>query len=130
MFNESHSLRTATSRGRYLGAARSGTQHNWHMRATSIALVPLTIGFVWLVLSLIGKDYATVRSTLGSPVPALLMLLFLGTGIFHMMLGMQTIIEDYVHGAHSKHWALLANTFFCVVIGLACVYAILRISFV
>lgn len=115
---------------RHLGSAKSGTAHAWRMRATSIALVPLTIAFVWLILTLVGKDYNTVRMTLGSPFPAILMLLFLLAGIHHMKLGMQTIIEDYIHGEHCKQWSLLGNAFFCYAIGLACVYAVLRISFV
>jgi succinate dehydrogenase / fumarate reductase membrane anchor subunit len=123
------SIRTPLARVRFLGSARSGTRQSWHMRATSAALVPLTIGFVWLVLTLVGKDYKTVRDTLGSPPAAILMLLFLGTGIYHMKLGMQMIIEDYVHAEQAKTWSLLANDFFCWCIGLACIYAILRISF-
>jgi succinate dehydrogenase / fumarate reductase membrane anchor subunit len=130
MSNNPNSMRTPMSRVRHLGAAKSGTLHVWQMRATSIALLPLTIAFVWLVLSLVGKPYATVRDTLGSPFPAILMLLFLVTGVYHMKLGMQTIIEDYVHGEHAKTWALLLNSFFCYAIGLACVFAVLRISFV
>ena len=123
-------LRTAMSKVRFLGSARSGTEHLWMMRATSAALIPLTIAFVWLVLSLVGKDYAFVRERIGSPFPALLMLLFLGASFVHMKLGMQSIIEDYVHGEHVKTWSLLANSFFCYAVGLACVYAILRVSFV
>ncbi len=123
-------MRTPLSKVRHLGSAHSGTQHAWQMRATSIALVPLTIGFVWLVLTLIGKDYNSVRAALGGPMASIVMLLFLLTGIWHMKLGMQTIIEDYVHGEHAKTAALLVNAFFCYGIGLACVYAVLRISFV
>ena len=99
------------------------------MHVTSLALVPLTIAFVWLLLGLVGKDYAAVRATLAAPVPAILMLLFVGTGIYHMKLGMQVIIDDYVHEHHLKDWALVANTFFSAVIGLACLYALLKISF-
>lgn len=124
------SMRTPLGRVRHLGSAKSGTQHVWYMRATSIALVPLTIAFVLIILHLVGKDYTTVRDTLGRPLPAIIMILFLGTGVYHMMLGMRTIIEDYVHNEHAKTWSLLANTFFCYAIGLACIYAILRISFV
>lgn len=124
------SIRTPLARVRHLGSARSGTLDVWRMRATSAALVPLTIGFVWLVLSLVGKDYKTVRDTMSNVIPAVLMLLFIGVGIYHMKLGMKVIIEDYVHGEHAKSWTLMANEFFCHAIGLACIYAVLRIGFV
>lgn len=124
------SLRTDAAKIRDLGSARSGTHHMWHMRLTSAALVPLTIGFVWLLLSLVGKDYMQVRATLGAPLPALTLLLFVGAGIYHMMLGMQTIIEDYVHNEGARTAAIAGNIFFCAAIGLACVYAVLKLSFV
>ena len=130
MSNNPSSMRTPLSRVRHLGSARSGTEHAWRMRATSIALLPLTVAFVWLLITLVGKDYNTVRTTLGGPLPSILMLLFVLTGVYHMKLGMQTIIEDYVHGEQCKTWWLLANSFFSHGIGLACVYAVLRISFV
>ena len=123
------SLRTPFSRVSYLGSARSGTRHAWHMRVTAVALLPLTIAFVWIILSLVGKDFATVRAALGSPAPAILLLLFLLAGIYHMMLGMQVIIEDYVHGELAKIWCLKLNLFFSGAIGLSCVYAVLRLSF-
>ena len=123
-------MRTPIAEVRHLGSAKSGTKHAWHMRITSAALVPLTIAFVWIVLTLVGKDYNTVRMTLGAPLPAIIMLLFLLASVYHMKLGMQTIIEDYVHGDHAKTWSLLGNLFFSFAVGLACVYAILRISFV
>ncbi|MDB5570779.1 MAG: succinate dehydrogenase, hydrophobic rane anchor protein [Hyphomicrobiales bacterium] len=130
MAQDTGSMRTPTARVRHLGSARSGTHHAWMMRVTSLALIPLTIAFVWIVLSLVGKDYGAVRAMLGRPLPAILMLLFVPTGVYHMMLGMRTIIEDYVHAEHVKSWSLQANTFFCAAVGLACVYAILRLSFV
>ncbi len=99
------------------------------MRVTSIALIPLSIGFVWLILSLIGKDYAAARMELSRPVPAILMLLFLLAGIVHMKIGMQSIIEDYVHAAHWKEGVLMSNLFFSILIGVACVYAVLKLSF-
>lgn len=129
MTNDPNSMRTTVRQVRYLGSARAGTHHVWHMRLTSFALVPLTIAFVWVILSLVGKDYNTVRAALGSPMIAVLMLLFLLTGIYHMMLGMQTIIEDYVHGEHAKTFSLMMNTFFSIAVGLACIYAVLRLSF-
>ena len=129
MANDVQSLQTAGKKIRYLGSAKSGVGAARAMHLTSLALVPLTIAFVWILLGLVGKDYAAVRATLASPVPAILMLLFVGTGIYHMKLGMQVIIDDYVHEHHLKDWALIANTFFCAVIGLACLYALLKISF-
>ena len=126
----SHSMRTPLGQVRHLGSARSGTQHAWRMRWTSIALLPLTILFVAIILSLVGKDFNTVRAAIGSPLPAIVILLFLLTGIYHMMLGMQTIIEDYVHGEHSKTWLVMLNMFFSAAVGLACIYAVLRLSFV
>jgi succinate dehydrogenase / fumarate reductase, membrane anchor subunit len=111
------------------GAAKAATAEAWHMRVTSIALVPLSIAFVCLILSLIGKDYAAAHAELGRPLPAILMLLFLLAGIVHMKIGMQSIIEDYVHTTVWKEGALMANLFFSVGIGIACIYAVLKISF-
>ena len=128
MTNSSSSMRTPMSKVRYLGSAKSGTHHAWMMRVTSAALIPLTVAFVWIVLSLVGKDYNTVRETLGAPLPAILMLLFIGTSIYHMKLGMQTIIEDYVHGHGSKTALLVANTFFSLCIGISAAYAVLKLS--
>jgi succinate dehydrogenase / fumarate reductase, membrane anchor subunit len=129
MADDQTSMRTPYGRIQHLGSARSGTHHAWMMRVTSMALIPLTIAFVWLLLSLVGKSHADVLTILRRPFPAIAMLLFVGTGIYHMMLGMQVIIEDYVHGEHTKHWALMANTFFSICVGLACIFAVLRISF-
>ena len=129
MANDPAAIRSAASRVRYLGTARSGTRASWHMRVTSVALLPLSIGFVWLILSLVHKDYAAARTELGQPLPAILMLLFILTGVYHMKLGMQVIIDDYVHDSHIKDWSLMANLFFSVGLGLACVYAVLKLSF-
>ncbi len=129
MANDPLSIRTAASKVRYLGSAHSGARASWHMRVTSVALVPLSVAFVWLVLSLIHKDYAAARAELGRPFPAILMLLFILTSIYHMKLGMQSIIDDYVHDTHLKDWSLLANLFFSVCLGLACIYAVLKLSF-
>ena len=126
----SSSMRTPMGQVRHLGSAKTGTKNAWHMRVTSIALLPLSIIFVAIILSLIGKDFNTVRATLGSPLPAILTLLFLLAGIYHMMLGMKEIIEDYVHGELAKTWLVMLNMFFAAAIGLACIYGVLRLSFV
>jgi succinate dehydrogenase / fumarate reductase membrane anchor subunit len=127
--NDPSSLSTDLAKVRFFGSARSGTHDSWMMRLTSAALIPLTIAFVWILLTLVGKDYNGVRAELGSPFPSLLMLLFICAGVFHMALGMRSIIADYVHDARLREWSLIVNAFFCICVGLACVYAVLRIGF-
>ena len=120
---------TPLKRVRGLGSARSGTGHFWLQRLTAVSnliLVTVTIG---LLVRLAGADYATVRGTLANPIVALLFLLLLLSGLVHMRLGMQTIIEDYVHGDAAKIVLLMLNTFFALVIGVACVWAVLKLSF-
>jgi succinate dehydrogenase / fumarate reductase, membrane anchor subunit len=129
MADDRLSLRTPLGRVRYLGSARSGMRDDWMMRLTSVALVPLTLAFVWVLLSLLAKDYNGVRAELGHPLPAIIVMLFVSAGIYHMQLGMRSIIADYVHG-HAREWALMANLFFSAALGLACIYAVLRIGFV
>jgi succinate dehydrogenase / fumarate reductase membrane anchor subunit len=93
-----------------------------------VALVPLTIGFVCLMLDLLRKDYNGVRAVLTRPIPAILLLAFILAGIVHMELGMRSIIVDYI-GGHARAWALAANTCFAALLALACLYATLRIAF-
>jgi len=121
-------LRTPLARVRFLGSARSGTMESWLMRVTSLALIPLALGFVWLVLDLLHMDYNGVRATLGRPLPSILLLAFILAGIVHMELGMRSIVVDYIHGA-ARGWALLANTCFSALLALVCIYAALRIAF-
>ncbi|MBY0613332.1 MAG: succinate dehydrogenase, hydrophobic membrane anchor protein [Beijerinckiaceae bacterium] len=122
-------MRTEMSRVKGLGAAKSGTEHFWQHRITAIANIPLAIAFIAIVISLQGKSREAVLHTLSQPLVAILMLLFVCSGLFHMRLGMQVIIEDYVHGEATKIAALIANTFFAILVGVMCVYALLRIGF-
>ena len=124
-----HSLRTPLGRVRHLGSARSGTRHFWHQRLTSVANVPLTIAVVAIIMALLGRNHAAVVQILGSTFVALTMLLFIVTSVYHMWLGMQVIIEDYVLDELPKLVALMANTFFSFAVGLAAVFAILKLSF-
>jgi succinate dehydrogenase / fumarate reductase membrane anchor subunit len=121
-------LRTPLSRVRFLGSARMGTTEARLIHLTSVALVPLTLGFVWLMVDLLRKDYNGVRAELTRPVPAILLLAFVFAGIVHMELGMRSIIVDYI-GGQSRAWALAANTCFAVLLALACLYATLRVAF-
>jgi succinate dehydrogenase / fumarate reductase membrane anchor subunit len=123
------SLSTPMARVRGLGAARSGTDHFWKTRVTAVANVPLTIAFVVIVLMLAKRDYAGAMALVGNPLVGILLLLFIGSAMIHMRLGMQVIIEDYVHSEGSKVVLLMLNTFFAVAIGLASAYAILKIGF-
>jgi succinate dehydrogenase / fumarate reductase membrane anchor subunit len=123
------SLRTPLGRVRHLGSARSGTRHFWNQRLTSVANVPLTIALVLIILGLLGRNHAAVVQILGSSFVALTLLLFVVSSIYHMWLGMQVIIEDYVHDETLKIVSLMANTGFCFVVGFAAVFAILKLSF-
>ena len=123
------SIRTPLGRVRHLGSAHKGTSHFWHQRLTSVANVPLTIAAIVIVLGLLGRNHAAVVQILGSTLVAIIMLLFIITSVYHMWLGMQVIIEDYVHDEIAKFGALMANTFFSFVVGLAAVFAILKLSF-
>ncbi len=122
-------FRSAARRVRGLGAAGSGTGHFIGSRVTSVALLFLSIAFVAVVVGLLGRNHAAVVQILGSPLVAILLLLFIVNSIYHMWLGMQVIIEDYVHDDVPKLSCLMANTFFCAAAALASVYAILKLSF-
>jgi succinate dehydrogenase / fumarate reductase, membrane anchor subunit len=123
------SMRTPLRQVRGLGSAKSGTEHFWHQRLTAMANIPLTIGFVVVVASLMGRNHAAVVQILGSPFVAVLMLLFILSATIHMRIGMQVIIEDYVHDDFAKFTLLIANTFFAVVVALTSAFAILKLSF-
>jgi succinate dehydrogenase / fumarate reductase, membrane anchor subunit len=122
-------MRTPLGRVRGFGSARSGTEHFWFQRLTSVALVPLTIAAILIVMSLLGRNHAAVVQILGSPIVAIIMLLFVLTTAYHMKLGMQVVIEDYAHDEVMKYTLLIANSFFCVVVALAASFAILKLSF-
>ena len=122
-------IRTPLARVLGRGAARSGTGHFWHQRVTAVANIPLTIAAVIIMIMLLGRNQAAVAQILGSPAVAIIMLLFIGSIIIHMRIGMQVIVEDYVHDESVKLTLLMANTFFTVAVGLACVYGILKLSF-
>jgi succinate dehydrogenase / fumarate reductase, membrane anchor subunit len=129
MEHGSHSMKTPLGRVRGLGSARAGTTTFWHQRLTSIAAIPLTIAFIIIVISLIGRNHAAAVQILGSPLVAILMLLFIVTTVYHMWIGMQEIIIDYVHDELMRYGAILANTFFSILVCVACTYAILKLSF-
>jgi succinate dehydrogenase / fumarate reductase, membrane anchor subunit len=123
------SLRTPLKSVRHLGSAKEGANHFIMQRLTGIANVVLGLFLVWLVASLAGADYAAVKAQLRNPFVALGLLLLMVSGAMHMRLGMQVIIEDYVHNEGPKLVVLALNTFFAILIGAASVFAILKLSF-
>lgn len=122
-------MRTPARRVRGLGSARSGTTMFWHQRVTSAAGVLLTIAFLVIVISLVGRSHAAVVQILGSPLVAVVMLLFIVNMLYHMWIGMQEILLDYVHEDKLKIMALLGNTCFVFAVGFAAAFAILKLSF-
>jgi succinate dehydrogenase / fumarate reductase membrane anchor subunit len=122
-------MQTPMRRVRGLGSARSGTGHFWHQRVTSVAGIPLTTAFVIIVIALMGRSHAAVVLILGSPLVAIIMLLFIINTTYHMWIGMQEIILDYVHEDKLKLLSLMANTFFVFAVGLASAFAVLKLSF-
>jgi succinate dehydrogenase / fumarate reductase membrane anchor subunit len=122
-------MRTPLARVRGLGSARSGTEQFWRQRLTAVANVPLIIAFVLIVMALLGRNHAAVVQILGSPLVAVVMLLFIVSMTTHMRIGMQVIIEDYVHDESLKLGLIMANTFFAVAVGLVSGFAILTLSF-
>jgi succinate dehydrogenase / fumarate reductase membrane anchor subunit len=121
--------RTPLARVRGLGSAKEGTDHFWRQRVTGLANLILVCWALVVLVKIAGADYDTVQRSLARPQNAIAFLLLILSGVIHMRLGMQTIIEDYVHGEGRKLLALLANTFFAITMGLTCVFAILKLSF-
>jgi succinate dehydrogenase / fumarate reductase, membrane anchor subunit len=122
-------IRTPLARVRGYGAAHSGTGHFWRQRLTAVANIPLTIAVVFIIITLLGRNQAAAAQILGSPAVAIIMLLFIVSITTHMRIGMQVIIEDYVHDESTKLILIMANTFFAVAVALASAYGILKLSF-
>ena len=126
---EGYRIETPLKKVRGLGPAHSGTEHFWRQRLTAVAQIPLTLAFLVIILSVVGKGREALVSSLSHPLVALLVLLFIITGVVHMRLGMQVIIEDYIHAEGAKLALLMLNTFFTVVVGAISIFAILKLAF-
>ena len=122
------SIRTPLGRVRGLGASHSGTGDFWRQRLTAVAMVLLILPVIVVVMMLLGRNQAGAAQILGSPLVAIVMLLFIIASVWHMKIGMQVVIEDYVHSEMVKLAAIMANNFFSVAVALASIYAILKLS--
>ena len=122
------SIRTPLARVRSLGPSHSGTGDFWRQRLTAVAMVLLILPLIVVVMMLLGRNQAGAAQILGSPLVAIIMLLFIIASAWHMKIGMQVVIEDYVHGEMVKLAAIMANNFFSVAVALASIYAILKLS--
>lgn len=108
---------------------KSGTRHFWQQRATAIANVPLVLFLLWFIISHLGATRADVLASVQNPFTAILLVLSFASILWHMRLGMEMVLEDYVQDARALHGSLLANTIFTAVVGVAALYAIIRMSF-
>ena len=122
-------MQTPLRRVRGLGSTKSGTEHFWAVRVTSVALVPLTLFVVGLLFSMIGKSFVEARLTLAQPLIWVPVALFIVISLEHMRLGMQEVVSDYIHTDLLKVALMMLNTFIVVLIGGACVFSLLKIAF-
>ena len=121
------SMRSALGRIRGLGSAKSGTGHWWSQRLSALALIPLTLWFVFSIAAMAGADLATIQEWLSSPLSASLMVLVVVTTFYHANLGLQVVIEDYVHDEPLKLASLIIVKGLCILCALAGVLSVLAL---
>lgn len=129
MTHNNDSIRTPLGRARGLGSAREGAHHWWMQRASSVALIPLCLFFLMQFDRIVTTDHAAFIAWAAEPCVAVGLLLFIVTAFYHAALGIQVIVEDYVHGEGAKIAVLLLNKIFFFFLGVAAVFAVIRISF-
>jgi succinate dehydrogenase / fumarate reductase membrane anchor subunit len=122
------SMRTPLARVRNLGSSHTGTSDFWRQRLTAVAMTLLIVPVLVVILMLIGRNHAGAAQIVGSIPIAIILLLFIIASTWHMKIGMQIIIEDYVHSEKVKLACVMANNFFCIAVAMASIYAILKLS--
>ena len=122
-------FRTQLKQVRGLGAARDGVAHWWHQRLSAVALIVLVLLAAARIVSLAGEDYATVKAALGQPFWAGVLILFLATAYYHFRLGLQVVIEDYVHGPAARLTMIVLNIFVTAALAVASILAVLKLVF-
>ena len=121
------SLQSDLKRVRGLGSAKAGVGHWWAQRVTALALIPLTLWFVASVIGLVGASHAAVVDWIASPIPAVLLVLLIAATFHHAQLGLQVVIEDYVHREGAKVALILFVKGAAIVLALAALFSVLRI---
>lgn len=124
-----HTMRTTFSKVTGLGSAKQGTEDFWQQRLTALANVPLSLFLVWVVVNLAGADRAAMVEMMGNPLVAGLMVLTIISVTWHMRIGMQIVIEDYVHGEGMKVISVVANVFFALAVAGLSIVSVLMLAF-
>lgn len=122
------SLRSPLSRARGLGSAKDGVHHFWVQRLSALALIPLTLWFVFSVAQLAGGDYNAVKWWVSAPSVTVMLVLFLGTALYHSALGLQVVIEDYIGSEARKLTVLILVKFAHAVVAVASIFAVLKVA--
>lgn len=123
------SLRTPLGRVRGLGSAKEGVHHWWAQRITAVALVPLTLWFIFSLASLAGADAAEAAAFVAQPLNAVLLLLLIAATFHHLHLGIQVVVEDYIHSELAKLAILIAVKLLAVALGVAAAFSVLKTAF-
>ena len=121
-------MRSPLGRAIGLGSAKEGVEHWWRQRITALALVPLTLWLVIAVIGLVGAEHAVFVAWVRSPMPAVLLVLLLLATFYHTALGLQVVIEDYVHGEAMRLAALLVMRLLCIVFAVRGILAVLKLA--
>jgi succinate dehydrogenase / fumarate reductase, membrane anchor subunit len=121
-------MRSPLGRAIGLGSAKEGIEHWWRQRVTALALVPLTLWFVIAVIGLVGADHAVFVAWVRSPMPAVLLVLLLVATFYHTALGLQVVIEDYIHGEITRLATLLVTRFLCIIFAVRGIFAVLKMA--
>jgi succinate dehydrogenase / fumarate reductase membrane anchor subunit len=122
------SLRTPLGRVKGMGSSHSGTGHFWRERITAVALAPLSLWFGYVAIGLSGTTTSAPLQFFAQPVNAILMASFVIISLYHAALGVQVVIDDYIHSAGTKIFLFLLVRLFVIATGSACIIALLRIS--
>jgi succinate dehydrogenase / fumarate reductase membrane anchor subunit len=121
-------MRSPLGRALGLGSAKEGVEHWWLQRITAVALVPLSLWFVIAIIRLVGADLDSVRDWVGNPLPAILLVLLLFATFYHASLGLQVVIEDYVHGELTKLGLVIIVRLACFAFAVAGIFAVVSMA--